>query len=169
MWEHMNDPLFPIVDCGVTLTEIPDHITLFLEFGNCMARCPGCHSKNLWLPVDNPMSVQEIVAIATKYRGLGCNAIVLMGGTTNGLFRKDLEKLLMKLYGVYDNNIGLFSGQDHLTEHTEFIKYLRWLKVGRYDETKGGLSNLLTNQRFYEIIDGRAIDKTYLFRRDVSV
>ena len=165
----MSDLLFPVVDYGVTLTEIPDRITLFLEFGNCMARCHGCHSKNLWLPVDNPMSMQEVVTIATKYRELGCNAIVLMGGTTNGFFRKDLEKLLMKLCGVYGNNVGLFSGHDSLTKHVELMRYLRWLKIGHYNETKGGLSNPLTNQRFYEIINNRAIDKTYLFRRDASV
>ena len=71
MWEHINDPPFPIVDYGITLTEISDYIALFLEFGNCTARCPGCHSENLWLPVDNPMSMQEVVTIATKYRELG--------------------------------------------------------------------------------------------------
>ena len=169
MWEHMNDLLFLIVDYGVTLTEIPDHITLFLEFGNCMARCPGCHSKNLWLPVDNPMSIQEIIAIATKYRELGCNAVVLMGGTTNDVDKSDLKELLSHLRSIFGNCVGLFSGLNSICDHEGIISYLRWLKVGHYDETKGGLSNPLTNQRFYEILNSRAIDKTYLFRRDANV
>ena len=169
MWEHMSDPLFPIVDYGITLTEIPDYIALFLEFGNCTARCPGCHSENLWLPVDNPMSMQEVVTIATKYRELGCNAIVLMGGTTNSIEKSDLRELLSHLKGIFGNCVGLFSGQDAISDHAGFMRHLRWLKVGHYDETKGGLNRPLTNQRFYEIINNRAIDKTYLFRRDASV
>ena len=105
----MNNPLSPIVDYGITLTEIPDRITLFLEFGNCMAKCPGCHSKNLWLPVDNPISIQEIVTIATRYRELGCNAIVLMEGTTNGIDKSDLRELLSHLRGIFGNCVGLLS------------------------------------------------------------
>lgn len=160
---------FPIVSYGITLTEIPDHITLFLEFGNCKLKCKGCHSENLWEPVEKQMSYTEIYEIVKRYQGLGANAIVLMGGTTNGVQMGDLGELITMLKNNFGNCVGLFSGLKKLESHNEFLCYLRWLKVGPYEESLGGLSSPLTNQRFYEIINNVPVDKTYLFRRDASV
>jgi hypothetical protein len=90
-------------------------------------------------------------------------------GTTNNVDKSDLKELLSHLKSIFGNCVGLFSGLNAMSDHEGIMSYLRWLKVGHYDETKGGLSNPLTNQRFYEILNSRAIDKTYLFRRDANV
>lgn len=160
---------FPIVNYGITLTEIPDHIALFLEFGNCNLRCKGCHSENLWEPAEKQMNHTEIYEIVKRYQELGANAIVLMGGTTNGVSMGDLGELITMLKNKFGNCIGLFSGIQKLETHNEFLCDLRWLKVGPYEGLLGGLSSPLTNQRFYEIINNVPINKTYIFRRDASV
>lgn len=160
---------FPIVNYGITLAEIPDRITLFIEFGNCKLKCKGCHSENLWEPVEKQMNYTDIYEIVKRYQGLGANAIVIMGGTTNGVPMSDLGELITMLNNNFGNCIGLFSGLQRLEIHNEFLCDLRWLKVGPYEEPLGGLSSPLTNQRFYEIINDVPIDKTYLFRRDASV
>lgn len=160
---------FPIVSYGITLTEVPDHIALFLEFGNCQLRCKGCHSESLWRPVEKQMTSVDVCSIAKKYKELGANAVVLMGGTTNGVPMSDLGELITMLKNNFGNCIGLFSGLQKLEAHSEFLCDLRWIKVGPYEESLGGLRSPLTNQRFYEIINNVPINKTYLFRRDASV
>ena len=115
------------------------------------------------------MSSADIYCIAKKYKELGANAMVLMGGTTNGISGNQLEELIGILRDTFGNSVGLFSGLQPIEEHSRLLYLLRWLKVGPYEESLGGLSSPLTNQRFYEIINNVPVDKTYLFRRDASV
>ena len=151
------------------LIEIPDHITLFFEMGECTAQCKGCHSPELWNNVELKWTEEEVLNIAKGYKKYGANAVVLMGGTTNGVPKKVLKDIVVKLGNIYNGNIGLYSGVQGIIPHEYLIDSLRWLKVGPYDESKGGLSNSLTNQVFYEIINKVPVDKTQLFRRNVNV
>lgn len=157
---------YPLAGYGITLKEIPNKVALFLEFGECRSGCKGCHSSYLMNECEH-VDIEKILLIARESHELGANAVVLMGGTNNGISKKSLVFLIDELKKIFGNNIGLYSGTDSDNEY--LMSSLRWLKVGSYVKSRGGLNNPLTNQRFYEIIDGVPHDKTYVFREDVAI
>lgn len=140
--------LIPVVDTGVTLNEAPHHVSFFIELGECQAHCKGCHSPHLANHVENKTTLEDLVAKADTAMDKGCNAIVLMGGTTHGISDDDLITIINELAGVAP--LCLYSGSDDY-EHDIYIanhSMLTWLKTGGYKESLGGLNNPTTNQKF---------------------
>lgn len=141
--------LVPVVSTGITLNEVPDKVSFFIELGSCTQRCKGCHSKELWEEVKEPTSLDVLLKEAEKAIDKGANAIVLMGGTCNGLNIKELSTILQALSEIAQTC--LYSGSDDqrlnlfLAETTN----ITWIKTGSYKEELGGLSSPTTNQRFY--------------------
>ena len=141
--------LVPVVSTGITLNEVPDKVAFFIELGSCTQRCKGCHSKELWEEVKDPTSLDILLKEAEKAIDKGANAIVLMGGTCNGLNIKELSTILQALSEIAPTC--LYSGSDdqrlnrYLVENTD----ITWIKTGSYKEELGGLSSPTTNQRFY--------------------
>lgn len=147
---------FPIINKGITLSEIPGHISVFFEFGGCKQNCKNCHSAE-WNSVaiarDLYTEMAEMVRYASKLKEGGANAIILMGGTNNvGVTPPDLFKLIEVLSKVMP--VGLYSGLPHTTNiHKALFKSkLTWLKTGEYIEELGGLTSSTTNQRIYQQI-----------------
>lgn len=138
----------PVVNKGITLTEIPNRISVFFEIGNCTCHCDGCHSPELWdTNYTRPnMTVQEIIDYVDEQYKLGANAVVLMGGMNNKDVSKDVFTLL--LLKLSTRQVGIYVGSDDL----EWLPLLpvRWIKAGGYEKDKGGLDSPTTNQRFYE-------------------
>ena len=141
--------LVPVVSTGITLNEVPDKVAFFIELGSCTQRCKGCHSKELWEEVKEPTSLDTLLKEVEKATDKGANAIVLMGGTCNGLNIKELSTILQALSDIAPTC--LYSGSDDqklnrfLVENTD----ITWIKTGSYKEELGGLSSPTTNQRFY--------------------
>lgn len=141
--------LVPVVSTGITLNEVPDKVSFFIELGSCTQRCKGCHSKELWEEVKEPTSLDFLLKEAEEAIDKGANAIVLMGGTCNGLNIKELSTILQELSEIAPTC--LYSGSDDqrlnrfLAENTN----ITWIKTGSYKEELGGLSSPTTNQRFY--------------------
>lgn len=141
--------LVPVVSTGITLNEVPDKVAFFIELGSCTQRCKGCHSKELWEEVKEPTSLDILLKEVEKAIDKGANAIVLMGGTCNGLNIKELSTILQALSDIAPTC--LYSGSDDqklncfLVETTD----ITWIKTGSYKEELGGLSSPTTNQRFY--------------------
>ncbi len=161
--------LVPVYSTGVTMNEVPDHLAFYIEFGNCKQKCKGCHSPHLWESVNNPMSIEELEILARDAVSKGANAIVLMGGTTNGIPYLHLLRVIDKLSEIAP--VCLYSGSDDY-ERDMLIAIttgLTWLKTGSYQETKGGLMSAETNQKFLrkENVNLRHtifIDETYKFK-----
>lgn len=161
--------LVPVYSTGVTMNEVPDHLAFYIEFGNCKQKCKGCHSPHLWESVANPMSIEELEILARDAVSKGANAIVLMGGTTNGIPYLHLLRVIDTLSQIAP--VCLYSGSDDY-EHDMLIAIttgLTWLKTGSYKETKGGLMSAETNQKFLrkENVNLRYavfIDETYKFK-----
>ncbi len=148
----------PIYHMGLTLQEIPSEISFYLEMGNCQEHCPHCHSPWLWQ--DLPFTpLDAVLPHAKKAKAEGCTAILLMGGSNNGISPQDLRTTIQCLNKILP--VGLYSGND---APWVFNLPLKWVKTGRYEEKLGGLNHKTTNQRFYENIDGKFIDKTFLFQ-----
>lgn len=59
----------------------------------------------------------------------------------------------------------LYSGASTPSAFCPLFPLLDYLKIGAYDEQRGGLDSPTTNQRFYQVKNGLLEDKTYLFRR----
>lgn len=53
----------------------------------------------------------------------------------------------------------LYTGEETIDD--EIKKHLTWLKTGKWEEKKGGLDNLNTNQKFIEIKTNKKLN--YLF------
>ena len=161
--------LIPVYSTGVTMNEVPDHLAFYIEMGNCKKKCKGCHSPHLWNTVDNPMSIEELEVLADDAINKGANAIVLMGGTTNGIPYPHLVRLIDKLSQIAP--VCLYSGSDDYEQDMliAITTRLTWLKTGSYQETKGGLMSAETNQKFLRkenVNLGYAIfiDETYKFK-----
>lgn len=143
--------LVPVVSAGITLTEIPDRISYFIELGNCSKHCPNCHSPYLSDTVISPPDLAGVERMVEHAAERGADAIVLMGGTTNGIRDDDLITICQTLGNILP--VGLYSGRDD-EERDKYIALrgnLHWLKTGSYQEELGGLDSPRTNQRFYEL------------------
>lgn len=141
--------LVPVVSTGITLNEVPDKVAFFIELGSCTQRCKGCHSKELWEEVKEPTSLDALLKEAEEAIDKGANAIVLMGGTCNGLNIKELSTILQALSDIAPTC--LYSGSDNQKLNRFFAENtnITWIKTGSYKEELGGLSSPTTNQRFY--------------------
>lgn len=144
--------LVPVVSTGITLNEVPDHVAFYFEIGNCTQNCPHCHSPHLTAQQTLAFtSIEDMEYMAEHAAEQGANAIVLMGGTTNGISDDDLITICKRL--GYILPVCLYSGRDDEDED-RYIAHaadVRWLKTGSYQEELGGLDSLRTNQRFYEL------------------
>jgi len=150
----------PVVHKGVTLTEIPNRISVFFEFGNCQCGCIGCHSTELWDSEETytmpNMKESDIIDYAEEQMEKGANAIVFLGGLQNsGVSIIALRRLVKTFYDKgYD--VGLYDGTGSFLEdiYPIFNKgcdcMLKWIKTGRYLYGRGGLDDPNTNQKFYE-------------------
>lgn len=170
--------LIPVVSTGITLTEVPDKVSFYIELGGCIQRCKGCHSPHLQQPVTYKTSLDSLMGKVCTAIDKGANAIVLMGGTTNEMSTKDLQLLINRL--AEEAPVCLYSGSDdkRLNHHIAETTDLTWIKTGSYKEDLGGLSSPTTNQRFYrkeidvvytnyqiETIKSRWIDCTHIFQK----
>lgn len=141
--------LVPVVSTGITLNEVPDKVAFFIELGSCTQKCKGCHSKELWEEVKTPTPLDDLLAEAEQAIDKGANAIVLMGGTCNGLLPEELFIILQALSEVAPTC--LYSGSDDEKLNRFFAEEtnITWIKTGSYKEELGGLSSPTTNQKFY--------------------
>ena len=49
--QHSSNMLVPVVDWGITFNEVPDKVAVYFELGDCNKHCKGCHSPELWEPM----------------------------------------------------------------------------------------------------------------------
>ena len=160
----------PVVNITVTLNELPNHIAVAIEMGNCKQRCKGCHSEWLSIPLPKSawMELETVMHEVNKHVKNGADAIVIMGGTNNGIPLKDLIEAINIL--SHYAPIGLYSGLPVKAAIHEVLKEeakLSFLKVGDYKEKLGGLDSKTTNQIFYtKNYDGEWEDTTFMFQKD---
>ena len=160
----------PVVDTTISLTEIPDKVTVVFLIGNCHGKCPGCQSEyhSIPLPKNGWVDFDIIQKRAQEQKNLGANAILLMGGTTNGIPLPILQEAIKRLSEILP--VGLYSGASYnSTINKELRKNinLTWLKTGEFIEEKGGLDNSQTNQKFFvrDLKSKEWKDVTYLFQK----
>ena len=129
----MKHTLIPIANFGVTLSELPGRVALFLEVGLCEVKCKGCHSPHLTCRNCNLYTDKQVEMLIDCYLKTepDIDAVVFMGGLHNSLVDKEALRLLIERIKV---PCGIYSGQEEDLDVMSEWKNLEWLKVGKYDE-----------------------------------
>ena len=139
---------YPIHNMGITLNEVPNKVSVFVEFSNCHLKCEGCHSNHLHSDMfdGEKTDIKYILSYVEKQIDKGAEYIVLMGGDTNGVQKEDLYTLINKLDDIAP--VMLYSGSEDISILTD--TNLTLLKTGGYIEELGGLLSPTTNQKVFK-------------------
>lgn len=133
-------------DANIVFREIPGEVSLAIDISGCPNRCPGCHSK--WLQEDIGVELDSFELRRLLNRNQGITCVCFMGGDNS---IEDLKELIgAAIRGNKMLKIAWYSGSP-FTEDTDLLNMLDYYKCGPYDSTKGPLSSLTTNQKFYKI------------------
>ena len=102
---------------------------LFLQ--GCDRHCEGCHNTSTW--DINKGIMRDIVELADELR-IKCKnkKITITGGEP--LFQ--YEALIELLERIKDFDICLYTGSDFDEIPEDVIRYLKYVKVGKYDKSK---------------------------------
>lgn len=167
----MKESLYPVYKTGITLAEMPNYISHYIQLADCSIRCPMCHSKELWGSTHR-VSLDSIYNIAEENVNKGADMIIIFGDINNGISSMDLLCLTNRLKKL--SPICIYSGASTILESLgDYIGYIldniSFLKLGAYKEEFGGLNKKTTNQRMYKVEDEGLKDITAtLFWKDVD-
>lgn len=142
--------------CQETFEEVPFEISLSLGISSCPNHCKGCSSPWLQECGGIPLTIDELSALLNKHPFVTC--VTFLGGDYNLEY---LKLLLFKCQNLHKKTC-LYTGATHVDE--SIYMYLDYLKLGPWIESKGPLSSPTTNQKFYQIVNGKLIDKTFIFQ-----
>lgn len=154
------------LNTDITFQEVPDETTLCINITNCPCRCEGCHSSYLAEDVGSELDWEELFALVDKNTGITC--VCFMGGDAEPEKVNELAEQL-KEYDP-DLKVAWYSGRQELNDKIN-LKYFDFIKLGPYDQNRGGLNKPTTNQVFYEIdhSEERMIDATHKFWKNSEI
>ena len=180
------------VDTKVVFSEIPDEITLAINLSNCPCHCPGCHSSYLAEDIGKVLTYYRIEKLLEQNKGVtaicfmgGDNDPKLINHYARLIKKSYIEhtEAIYKIYWnralsgedfLFDNNATLlkfipnpiktawYSGRQELAKEID-INNFDFIKLGPYQEDRGPLNNPNTNQRFYQVTNGKLVDITNKF------
>lgn len=135
---------------AIVFQEVPDEVTLAFNISGCQYKCVGCHSKHLW-EYKGRYVLDDIDDILSKNKDY-ITCVCFMGGDQN---IKELYKLCKIVKKVYGLKVCIYSGADNIIPFDDLLneELIDYLKVGKYDHSKGGLDKVTTNQKMYKVLD----------------
>ena len=143
----------------IVFKEIPNHISLCFSIAGCQKECKGCHSKELWY--ENPKTQTKLdTKLLKKYLKkyiFFIDSVCFLGGDWHK------QKLISFLKIIKENDLitCLYTAENYI--ENDLIPYLNYIKIGKYIESKGGLENLNTNQKFINLKTNENLN--YLFQK----
>lgn len=156
------------VDTKIVFREIPDHITLAINFSNCNIGCEGCHSPELREDTGKEFNSRVLDKLIKKNKGITC--VCFMGGDNDP---KHINFLADYMYRNYPEiSIAWYSGKANFKELSDVDLWnFDYIKVGPYIKKKGPLTSKKTNQRLYKIAHSLSggielLDITHKFWKD---
>lgn len=145
--------------CKEIFKEIPGEITLGISISGCQIRCKGCHSRELWEDKGVLLTPIELDRLIEEHEGITC--VLFLGGEAD---IDILASLCARTKKVHKLLTAWYCGLDMIPrDKLEILKYLDFVKIGRFDLDLGPLTSSTTNQRFYKVEEGKLIDCTSLF------
>lgn len=148
------------VDTAVTMSEVPDEISLCINISNCPCHCKGCHSPYLADDIGTPLTERELEKLIRNNKGITC--ISFMGGDSDPSEINNLASHVWYCNGGEELKVAWYSGRQELSKDID-LKNFDYIKLGPYIKEKGPLNKPSTNQRFYKIVDNKMIDITRKF------
>lgn len=137
-------------------------MTLAINLSNCPNGCKGCHSPYLMGDVGEPLTEESLTRLLDKY-GKSVTCVCFMGGDAAPDEVGRLAEFL-RCRSVIPVKVGWYSGKQELPVGFD-TQHFRYIKLGPYVESLGGLKSKQTNQRLYRIDKGEMEDITYRFWR----
>ena len=142
-------------DYSVTFAEFPDEVSLCVNLSNCPNKCEKCSES--WLAQDigivlNEDSISELIE-----KNPGITLFGFMGGDNDPEERVVLSKFIKNNFGI---------------ETFDYYKYGKWIypfdENGSLicDKQCGPICYVGTNQKMFEIRNGKMTDITYRFQKD---
>jgi anaerobic ribonucleoside-triphosphate reductase activating protein len=148
------------VSYDIVFQEVPGEVTLAINLSNCPIRCKGCHSPFLMEDIGEELDEYILDQLLEKY-GKAITCVCFMGGDAAPLRVEQLADFLRnKTSGRIKT--GWYSGKSAFPIECS-LKNFDYIKLGAYIEHLGGLDSVTTNQRFYQICEGKMIDITAAF------
>ena len=132
------------VDEMVAFREVPNEISLCLNISNCPIHCSECHSKYLWSNQGTDLTQKELKRLIDKNKGITCVCIMGGDGRIGDLNKK--AKLIKKC-GL---KCAFYLGSDAIPSGLK-LKFVDYLKIGRFNSKYGPLNLETTNQRLYMV------------------
>lgn len=131
--------------CKEVFSEIPSEISLGISITGCTIKCPGCHSRDLWIDNGIPLTTQHLDSLLKNHQGITC--LLLLGG------EHDIDSLTeLFMYAHNKVKTAWYCGLDEIPEgHSGILEHLDYIKLGHFDKKLGGLDSPTTNQRLYKV------------------
>ncbi|WNC70058.1 anaerobic ribonucleoside-triphosphate reductase activating protein [Thalassotalea nanhaiensis] len=140
----------------IVFQEVPNEISLCFSITGCQVGCKGCHSTELWNKNSGePLTNTKFQHWINKYQTL-ISTVLFMGGE----WQK--EHLIEKLIWAKQQGLKtcLYTGENFVDD--EISKHLSYVKIGKWDPSKGGLNNPDTNQKFIDLATGNTLNHLFI-------
>lgn len=145
------------VSYSVAMQEVPDEVSLVINISGCPYKCEGCHSDYL-RTYSGEFLIENVEKLYLEYKDL-ISCVCFMGGDQN----KTELIIALKWFRTQNLKTCLYTGTDNISNVTDLIPYLDYIKMGHYSKELGGLGIKTTNQRMYKITNGYLTDITSRF------
>jgi anaerobic ribonucleoside-triphosphate reductase activating protein len=129
----------------ITFQEVPNEVSLVISIAGCPLRCKGCHSADTWNKNTGKILTEAVILDKLKqYKSL-ITCVCFLGGEW-----LDTELLnYLKLIKSNQLKTCLYTGLEKV--NPRLLRELDYVKLGPWDENKGGLNQISTNQKFIKV------------------
>ncbi|MCF0206996.1 MAG: anaerobic ribonucleoside-triphosphate reductase activating protein [Bacteroidales bacterium] len=140
----------------IVFQEVPDEVSLAINFSNCPNHCKGCHSPHLCEDIGTELDDETLSEIISKYKH-SITCVCFMGGDSNQERIIEMAQYINEHFGL---KVAWYSGKSEMPKD---ITPFHYLKIGPYIQQFGGLDKTTTNQRMYKINGTETVDITKRF------
>lgn len=142
--------------------EVPEHKSICIYISGCLNKCAECHYPLLQRMDYGDILYDKFINIIDLYRTYATCVCFLGEGKNTIEEHNEFNKMI-----AYAHQKGLktclYCGRDTIIE--SWMKNFDYIKLGSYQVSLGGLSNISTNQKMLQKINNDYIDITYKFKR----
>jgi anaerobic ribonucleoside-triphosphate reductase activating protein len=139
---------------GMSISLVPDKMSLYFEMSNCPLLCKGCHTPELRKDTGFPLTPEKLSEMLRWYAPY-TDVIVFLG---EGVVSEELTELL-RVCKDAGHETCLYTGR--LGVAPSVMRYLDYLKTGPYIERCGGLEAEGTNQMFTRLSDNLVMNDKF--------
>ena len=136
----------------ITFQEIPDEISLSFLITGCPLRCKNCHSSDSWNPRNGQiLNENTLENFIQKYRPV-ITCVLFMGGE----WLQDELYQLLSICQKHNLKTALYTGLNEI--HFVLKNKLTFLKTGSWQQERGNLTALETNQKLINLTTGEILN-----------